>query len=120
MLITASVISTYDIGKGDSEMATSWAYDMPDTIICIWLSPGLNIVGTDPTRVFLDLPQILSNNTNAVTGACPEPLKSTNALLDIGPVQLKFTARDALMMSSFSVRFCPRMRGSDVDSAVKT
>ena len=36
-------------------------------------SPGLNIVGTDPTRVFPDLPQILANNTNAVTGACPEP-----------------------------------------------
>ncbi len=35
-------------------------------------SPGLNIVGTDPTRVFPDLAQILVNNTNAVTGACPE------------------------------------------------
>jgi reprolysin-like metallo-peptidase family M12B/putative Ig domain-containing protein len=34
-------------------------------------SPGLNAVGTDPTRVFPDLPQILANNTNAVTGACP-------------------------------------------------
>ena len=36
-------------------------------------SPGLNIVGTDPTRVFPDLPQILANNTNAVTGTCPDP-----------------------------------------------
>jgi hypothetical protein len=34
-------------------------------------SPGLNAVGTDPTRVFPDLAQILANNTNAVTGACP-------------------------------------------------
>jgi hypothetical protein len=33
-------------------------------------SPGGNIVGTDPTRVFPDLAQILSNNTNAVTGGC--------------------------------------------------
>jgi hypothetical protein len=36
-------------------------------------SPGLNAVGTDPTRVFPDLGQILANNTNAVTGACPAP-----------------------------------------------
>jgi hypothetical protein len=34
-------------------------------------SPGLNAVGTDPTRVFPDLPQILVNNTNAATGSCP-------------------------------------------------
>jgi trimeric autotransporter adhesin len=34
-------------------------------------SPGENIVGTNPTRVFPDLPQILLNNTNAETGACP-------------------------------------------------
>ncbi len=34
-------------------------------------SPGLNAVTTDPTRVFPDLPQILANNTNAVTGTCP-------------------------------------------------
>ena len=33
-------------------------------------SPGLNAVGTDPTRVFPDLPQILANNTNAVSGSC--------------------------------------------------
>jgi hypothetical protein len=44
-------------------------------------SPGLNAVGTDPTRVFPDLAQVLANNTNAVTGACnpfagvwPEPV----------------------------------------------
>jgi hypothetical protein len=34
-------------------------------------SPGLNIVGTDPTRVFPDMAQILANNTNAATGSCP-------------------------------------------------
>jgi len=34
-------------------------------------SPGENIVGTNPTRVFPDLPQVLLNNTNAETGACP-------------------------------------------------
>ena len=34
-------------------------------------SPGLNAVDTNPTRVFPDMDQILANNTNAVTGACP-------------------------------------------------
>ncbi len=34
-------------------------------------SPGQNHVTTDPTRVFPDLDQILANNTNAETGACP-------------------------------------------------
>jgi hypothetical protein len=33
-------------------------------------SPGGNVVGTDPTRVFPDLAQILVNNTNAATGGC--------------------------------------------------
>ncbi|WP_229505057.1 M12 family metallo-peptidase [Massilia mucilaginosa] len=33
-------------------------------------SPGENHTTVDPTRVFPDLAQILSNNTNAVTGAC--------------------------------------------------
>jgi len=34
-------------------------------------SPGENHVSTDPTRVFPDMAQILANNTNAETGACP-------------------------------------------------
>ncbi|MEW7851056.1 M12 family metallo-peptidase [Massilia aurea] len=34
-------------------------------------SPGENQVTTDPTRVFPDMAQILANNTNAATGACP-------------------------------------------------
>jgi len=34
-------------------------------------SPGQNQVTTDPTRVFPDMAQILANNTNAATGACP-------------------------------------------------
>ena len=34
-------------------------------------SPGLNIAGTSPTRVFPDLAQVLSGNTNAKTGKCP-------------------------------------------------
>src|SRR4029079_2312843 len=34
-------------------------------------SPGENHLTTDPTRVFPDLQQILAQNINAVTRACP-------------------------------------------------
>lgn len=43
-------------------------------------SPGLNAVGTDPTRVFPDVAQILANTTNAVTGTCPAPPPAPTAL----------------------------------------
>jgi hypothetical protein len=42
-------------------------------------SPGQNHVTTDPTRVFPDLEQILANNTNAETGACPTPAGTPTA-----------------------------------------
>ena len=37
----------------------------------LYNSPGENHLTTNPTRVFPDLQQILDNNTNADTGACP-------------------------------------------------
>ena len=40
-----------------------------DTLL--YNSPGENHLTTNPTRVFPDLQQILDNNTNADTGACP-------------------------------------------------
>lgn len=40
-----------------------------DTLI--YDSPGENHTTADPTRVFPDMKQILSNNTNAETGVCP-------------------------------------------------
>ncbi|MET0264126.1 MAG: M12 family metallo-peptidase [Duganella sp.] len=42
-------------------------------------SPGENHVTTNPTRVFPDLAQILANNTNAVSGACPTVTGSPSA-----------------------------------------
>ena len=36
-------------------------------------SPGPEPGDANPTRVFPDMGQILANNTNAATGACPEP-----------------------------------------------
>lgn len=40
-----------------------------DTLL--YNSPGENHLTTNPTRVFPDMGQILDNNTNAETGACP-------------------------------------------------
>ena len=34
-------------------------------------SPGENVVDRNPTRVFPDMAQVVSGNTNAATGACP-------------------------------------------------
>ncbi len=34
--------------------------------------PGQNLPGTNPTRVFPDMAQILAGNTNAETGGCPD------------------------------------------------
>ena len=42
---------------------------LSDTLL--YDSPGENHLTTSPTRVFPDLQQILDNNTNADTGACP-------------------------------------------------
>jgi hypothetical protein len=41
----------------------------PDSLL--YDSPGENQLTTNPTRVFPDLQQILDNNTNAASGACP-------------------------------------------------
>ena len=43
-----------------------------DTLV--YNSPGENLAGTDPSRTFPDLPQILAGNTNAATGTCPAPV----------------------------------------------
>jgi hypothetical protein len=40
-----AVIATYAIGKGDGALASSWAYVLPATLICLWFAAGLNIVG---------------------------------------------------------------------------
>jgi hypothetical protein len=37
----------------------------------LYHSPGENLAGTDPSRTFPDLTQILAGSTNAATGSCP-------------------------------------------------
>jgi hypothetical protein len=72
-------------------------------------SPGENVVTTDPTRVFPDLAQILTGNTNAETGTCaapppwpqPVPLDVVDCYSEFlptkiydGPLHFRLTARD--------------------------
>jgi hypothetical protein len=45
-----------------------------------YYSEGENAVGTDPTRVFPDIDQILAGQTNAETGTCPNPGTGTSPL----------------------------------------
>src|SRR5436190_2134574 len=43
--MSAAVIATYAIGKGESALASSWTYVLPATLICLWFAAGLNIIG---------------------------------------------------------------------------
>ena len=47
------------------------AADVSETDTLKSPSPGLNIADGNPTRVFPDMAQILSGNTNAASGTCP-------------------------------------------------
>ncbi|NHC15984.1 hypothetical protein G9H71_19555, partial [Motilibacter sp. E257] len=81
----------------------------------LYNSPGENTLTTNPTRVFPDMAQILVNNTNAKTGACPAapPLPPNNqrppavdpVIVEcfseflptadyVGPMHFRLTARD--------------------------
>ncbi|WP_422773536.1 M12 family metallo-peptidase [Plantactinospora sp. WMMC1484] len=66
---TALVNNTKTNGPLFRQFGTAAIVGPDDTLE--YHSPGLNAVSTDPTRVFPDLAQILANNTNAATGACP-------------------------------------------------
>ena len=56
------------------------AAEVSATDTLLYHSPGLHSVGPDPTRVFPDMAQILSGNTNADTGTCPAPPPAPTAL----------------------------------------
>jgi amino acid transporter len=45
LLMSAAVIGTYVIGRGDSGLAGNWAYVLPATLTALWLAVLLNIVG---------------------------------------------------------------------------
>jgi hypothetical protein len=48
--------------------------DVDSNETLLYNSPSENLAGTDPSRTFPDLPQIVAGNTNAKTGTCPAPL----------------------------------------------
>ena len=45
LLISAAVIATFVVGKGDSGLVDSWTYVLSATLACLWLAVLLNIVG---------------------------------------------------------------------------
>ena len=65
---TSLISNTKASGPLFRQFGTRAVVSAADTLL--YNSPGQNVVNTNPTRVFPDLPQILVNNTNAETGAC--------------------------------------------------
>src|SRR5258705_6544101 len=45
LLISAAVIATFVVGKGESGIVNNWAYVLTATLICLWLAVLLNIIG---------------------------------------------------------------------------
>jgi hypothetical protein len=70
-----------------------------DTLL--YNSPGENHLTTSPTRVFPDLQQIIDNNTNADTGACP-----TGPIAPPVPIPVKECFAEFLPTSDY-VGFAP-------------
>src|SRR5262245_27187311 len=45
LLMATAVVGTYVIGRGGTELESSWLYVLPATLIALWLAVWLNIVG---------------------------------------------------------------------------
>jgi len=45
LLMSTAVVGTYVIGRGDTALASDWAYVLPATLLALWLAVALNIVG---------------------------------------------------------------------------
>jgi amino acid transporter len=45
LLISAAVIATFVVGKGESGLVNDWTYVLIATLFCLWLAVLLNIVG---------------------------------------------------------------------------
>ena len=66
---TSLISNTKANGPLFRQFGTRAVVSATDTLL--YSSPGENLVTTVSTRVFPDMAQILANNTNAETGACP-------------------------------------------------
>jgi hypothetical protein len=92
-------------------------------------SPGENQLTTNPTRVFPDLQQILDNNTNAASGACPTgpiaspvPVSINECFAEFLPTidYVGFAGTNAGPPPSLHFRFTARDGKGGVDSADTT
>lgn len=45
LLISAAVIATFVVGKGESGVAYDWTYVLTATLLCLWIAVALNVVG---------------------------------------------------------------------------
>ncbi|HEY7876907.1 MAG TPA: APC family permease, partial [Gemmatimonadaceae bacterium] len=45
LLISAAVIATFIVGKGDTALASNWTYVLIATLACLWIAVAMNIVG---------------------------------------------------------------------------
>ena len=45
LLISAAVIATFVVGKGESTLVNDWSYVLGATLVCLWLAVLLNIIG---------------------------------------------------------------------------
>src|SRR5438270_3830367 len=45
LLISAAVIATFVVGKGDSAAANSWTYVLTATLLCLWIAVLVNVLG---------------------------------------------------------------------------
>jgi amino acid transporter len=98
LLMSAAVIATYAIGKGDTPLASNWAYVLPVTLGCLWLAAALNIVGVGTGKwlqnvggvgtyvpgviiVALALVFIATGRPSA------NPITATNVVPDLGDLQ---------------------------------
>ncbi len=45
LLISAAVIATFVVGKGESALVNDWTYVLTATLACLWLAVLLNVVG---------------------------------------------------------------------------
>jgi reprolysin-like metallo-peptidase family M12B/uncharacterized protein DUF4214 len=94
----------------------------------LYNSPGENALTTSPTRVFPDLQQILDDNTNALTGACPSgpvaqpvPVNANECFAEFLPTidYVGFAGTNATPLS-LHMRFTARDGRGGVDSADTT
>jgi amino acid transporter len=50
LLMSTAVVGTYVIGRGGSQLESSWLYVLPATLVALWLAVALNIVGVRTGR----------------------------------------------------------------------